>query len=513
MPENRVDVVVAGAGPNGLMVACELALAGVRPVVLDRLPGPSDEPKANGLVGQVIRTLDIRGLYHTFSGDAEPPQPMYAWMFAGMPVPFLNVRDNPMYGLLIQQPRVVRLLDERARGLGVNVRWGHALTDVVMTADGVALTVASPDGSYRLDARYLVGADGGRSVVRKSVGIEFPGITSRTVARIAHVYLPDEMRTGDGGINIPGFGRLPFGHNRFDSGGVILFEAEPGRPLIGTVEFGDPPSDAIPMTIQEVRESVRRVIGVDVPFDPPRGPGPHALRRIGGQNTRQADRYRIGNVLLVGDSAHVHSAMGGPGLNLGLQDAMNLGWKLAAEVNGWAPDGLLDTYHSERYPVGERVMMHSMAQTALMAPGPEVAALRTLFGELLNKPDAAAHMAHLLAGSDVRYEVGDSHPLAGRFVPDLTLGDGQRVAELLHNARPVLLDLSGGTAAEVAREWEHRVDIVVATIPDDRVSALLIRPDGYIAWAADTFEGDDEARLRAAVGRWFNAEVRTPASF
>jgi hypothetical protein len=181
-------------------------------------------------------------------------------------------------------------------------------------------------------------------------------------------------------------------------------------------------------------------------------------------------------------------------------------------VNDWAPAGLLDTYQSERYPVGERVMMQSMAQTALMLPGPEVAALRTLFGELLEKPDTAAHMAHLLAGSDVRYEVGDSHPLAGRFVPELTLGNGQRVAELLHGARPVLLDLSGGTAVEAARGWRHRVDTIVATIPDYRLSALLIRPDGYVAWAADAFERDDESRLRAALQRWFAGEnVRVPA--
>jgi hypothetical protein len=240
-----------------------------------------------------------------------------------------------------------------------------------------------------------------------------------------------------------------------------------------------------------------------VPIEPPRGAGPHALRRINGQNTRQADRYRAGDVFLVGDSAHVHSAMGGPGLNLGLQDAMNLGWKLAAVINGWAPDGLLDTYHRERYPVGERVMMHSMAQTAMMMPGPEITALRKLFGELMQTRDGAAHIAHLLAGSDVRYDVGDPHPLAGSFVPDLTLSDGRRVAELLHAARPVLLDLSGGAVAEAAAEWRHRVDAVVADVSDCSLSALLIRPDGYVVWAADAFDDEDEGRLFTALRRWF----------
>ncbi len=220
--------------------------------------------------------------------------------------------------------------------------------------------------------------------------------------------------------------------------------------MVGTIEFDQHADDSEPMTLDELRDSARRVLGVDLPVEPPAGDGPHALRRIAGQNTRQADRYRAGNIFLLGDSAHVHSAMGGPGLNLGLQDAMNLGWKLAAAVNGWAPADLLDTYHSERYPVGERVMMHSMSQTALFGPGPEIAALRELFKELLQQPSVAEHMAHLLAGSDVRYDVGDDHPLAGRLAPDLTLGDGRRVSELLHQGRPVLLDLSGGRVGEAA---------------------------------------------------------------
>jgi hypothetical protein len=259
------------------------------------------------------------------------------------------------------------------------------------------------------------------------------------------------------------------------------------------------------MTLDELRDSARRVLGVELPVEPPTGDGPHAMRRIAGQNTRQVDRYRAGNILLLGDSAHVHSAMGGPGLNLGLQDAVNLGWKLAATVNGWAPPDLLDTYHAERYPVGQRVMMQSMSQTALFGPGPEIAALRELFKELLQQPGVAEHMAHLLAGSDVRYDVGDDHPLAGRLAPDLTLDNGKRVAELLHSARPVLLDLSGGHVGEAARGWADRVDVVVGATADAEVCALLIRPDGYVVWAADTFERADGDRLHAALQRWFGA--------
>jgi 2-polyprenyl-6-methoxyphenol hydroxylase-like FAD-dependent oxidoreductase len=503
MSETQVPVVISGAGPNGLMVACELALAGVQPVVLERLPAPSDEPKANGMVGQVVRQLDMRELYQRFTESDDPPHPAYQWIFSGMSVPLFGLPDNPMYALMMAQPRLVRLLDERARELGVDIRWGHELIGVQTRSGGAAVDVSGADGTYTLETTYLVGADGGRSIVRKLAGIDFPGHTSNTIARIAHVRVPDEIRGPNGGIDVPGVGPLPFGHNRLDNGGFIYAEFESERSMVGTIEFDEPVDDLEPMTLDELRDSARRVLGVDLPVEPPPGPGPHALRRIAGQNTRQADRYRAGNIFLVGDSAHVHSAMGGPGLNLGMQDAVNLGWKLAAAVNGWAPSELLDTYQSERYPVGERVMMQSMSQTALFGPGPEIAALRKLFNELLQQPSVAEHMAHLLAGSDVRYDVGSDHPLAGRLLPDVALDDGRRVAGLLHAARPVLLDLSGGRVGDVARGWADRVDVVAGAVADFEACAMLIRPDGYVAWAADTFEVDDEDRLRAALQRWF----------
>jgi 2-polyprenyl-6-methoxyphenol hydroxylase-like FAD-dependent oxidoreductase len=501
MSDEHADIVIAGAGPNGLMLACELALAGVRAVVLDTLPGPSPEPKANGLIGQVVRALDMRGLYQAFTGDDNPPQPSYGWIFAGMALNFLGVPDNPMYALPIQQPRLVRLLEKRARDVGVDLRWGHGLSGLRQGPESVALTVSSPEREYGMAAGYLVGADGGHSLVRKSVGIDFPGTTLDSVARLAHVHIPDDLRRPDGGIDVPGFGRIPFGHNRLDRGLVIYAELEPGRPLLGTIELG-PPVEETPMSLDELRESARRILGVDVPFEEPKGPGPHALRRINGQNSRHAEHYRAGRVLLLGDAAHVHSAMGGPGLNLGLQDTMNLGWKLAAHLNGWAPSGLLDTYESERHPVGERVMMHSQAQIALVAPGPEVAALRKLLGELFTIPDVAKHMAALLSGNDVRYDVGDDHPLPGWPVPAVTLDDGRRVEELLHDARPVLLDL-GGAVGDAARGWTDRVDVVGATVADRPAAALLIRPDGYVAWAADTFGPAEEAGLHEALRRWF----------
>ncbi len=507
MTVEAADIVISGAGPNGLLLACELALAGVRPVVLDKLPGPSDEPKANGLVGQVIRQLDMRGLYHAFGGEEGPPRPAYGWMFAGMALDFLGIDDNPLYSLLIQQPRVVRLLEKRARDLGVDIRWGHELTALRPGEQGVALTVATSGRAYRLDAGYLVGADGGRSTVRKSVGIGFPGHTSPIVSRIAHVSLPEKLLVPGRGYDIPGFGLLPFGHNRFANGTIIAFPIEPDRPMVGTIEYGQTFGGADrPLTLDELRESIRRIIGVDVPLGPPKGPGPHALRKLDTTNSRQAEHYRVGRVLLVGDAAHVHSPMGGPGLNLGMQDAVNLGWKLAATVTGKAPNGLLDTYESERYPVGERVMMHSQAQLALCAPGPEVEALRSLFGELVSQREVAKHMAGLLAGSDVRYDVGDDHRLSGRMVPDLVLDDGRRVVELLHDARPVLLDATGGKASAAAAAWADRVDLVTGTVTDGP-AALLIRPDGYVAWAADTFDDRHASALRTALARWFGAKL------
>lgn len=501
MTDHRV--VISGAGPNGLMLACELALAGITAVVLDGLPGPSPEPKANGLVGQVIRMLDMRGLYADFTGDEQPPQPLPRWMFSGMQLDFSDLSESPMHALPMPQPRLLRLLEKRAIELGVDLRWGHELTGLQPGAEDVELSVANADGLYPLTADYLVGADGGRSLVRKSVGIEFPGTTSATVARLAQVHVPEELSTPDGGLDIPGVGHIPFGHNRFDTGMVLVGSLQPGVVLVGTHEQG-PAAEQGPMSIAELRGSLQRILGVNVALEEPRGPGPHALRRIDGQNTRQAEHYRAGRVLLLGDSAHVHSAMGGPGLNLGLQDTVNLGWKLAAVVNGWAPPGLLDSYEAERHPVGQRVMMHSMAQSALMAGGPEVAELRKLFGELIAMPEVSEHLGRLLAGSDVRYDVGDDHRLSGYLVPEVTLDDGRRVASLLHKARPVLLDLCGGAAATGARGWADRVDIVEAELAGGP-AAILLRPDGYVAWAADEFVAGATSSLEAALGRWFGS--------
>jgi 2-polyprenyl-6-methoxyphenol hydroxylase-like FAD-dependent oxidoreductase len=509
----ETDVVIAGAGPNGLMLAGELALAGVRPLVLDPLAEPSNRPKANGIIGQAVRLLDHRGLYARLTGDPEPPRPMPAFVFGALPLDLARLDANPMVGLSAPQRRIEQVLGERARELGVEVRRAHELLAFSQTEDVVDLLVRGPDGRYRQQCRYLVGCDGAHSTVRKQAGIAFDGTTTAdVVSRTAHVLLPGAVLVPHRAeLEVPGLGVLGlYAWNRTGNGAYAVLPLPAGALSISTMEWA-PADDEEPPTLEEVRASAHRVLGADLDLRPPTGPGPHLLRRLVGRNTRLARSYRRGRVLLVGDAAHVHAAVGAPGLNLGLQDAANLGWKLAAQVNGWAPDGLLDTYQSERRPAAERVVMHTTAQTALMSPGPEVSALRELFAELLADEPATRRIANLLAGSDVRYPMRPGeptdHPLVGRFAPDLTLqtDDGPtRLANLLRTARPLLLDLGHGGLAAEATGWRDRVDTVIATTEHPTATALLIRPDGYVAWAApDPRAGDQAAGLTSALTTWF----------
>jgi len=509
------DVVIAGAGPNGLMLACELSLAGARPIVLERLPEPSAEPRANGLVGQVVRMLDRRGLYERITGTTQPPRPTPGYMFAAMPLDLtLLGNDNPLYILPVPQARLTQVLAERAAELGVEVRSGHELTSFAQDDEAVTADVAGPDGSYRIQARYLVGADGGHSVTRKLSGIAFPGVTrDDTVSRTVNATPPaDWVDPVTRTLNVPGYGPIPLIMHHRTENGLFVFAPLPGRPpAVVTVEYGIPDDTTTPMTLAEMEESIRRVLGVDVPLTPPTGEGPHLMRRGIGTNTRLAERFRDRRVLLVGDAAHVHSATGGPGLNLGLQDAVNLGWKLAAAVRDDARAGLLDTYEAERRPVGQRVIMHTQAQSALNAPGPDVTALRELFGELLTEPRNVKHIADTMAGSDVRYETGD-HPLVGLFAPDLDLHTASgpiRLAQLTRDARPLLLDMTeGGLPSD--GPW----DVVRAEAQpssQSQASAILLRPDTYVAWASSSAIPDagEINALRAAADRWFGEALST----
>jgi 2-polyprenyl-6-methoxyphenol hydroxylase-like FAD-dependent oxidoreductase len=506
------DVVIVGAGPTGLMLACEVCRAGVRPLVLERQPQIRDIPKAGGLSGQILELLRFRGELERFeaAGTAAIPATRLPW--GGMHVDFTQLADPPMEVLPLPQPQLERVLDDFARELGAEIRRGGEVVGLSQDDDTVTADVRGSDGPTRVTARYLVGCDGASSRVRDLAGIPFPGITYPEVQRLAQVTVPEGVTVLENGdIDVAGHGRIPFGFTRTERGEFALGSTNPGLMGLYTSEEEEAVAydDDEPMTVTELRDSLSRVLGVDLPLGEPT-----RLTRF-TFHARQVERYRDGRILMAGDAAHLFPSPG-VALGAGLLDSVNLGWKLAADVQGWAPDGLLDTYQDERRLACARTMLHAQAQVAIRrGHDPAAVALRELFQELLVDEQPVRRLGGLMAGSEVRYPFPghDHHALIGTFAPDLGLRTDQgatSVAELMRTARPVFLNLADRPdLREIAREWQDRVDIHTAETDHRPVDALLIRPDVHVAWAATIDEPTDSAAaaLRDALSGWFG----TPA--
>jgi 2-polyprenyl-6-methoxyphenol hydroxylase-like FAD-dependent oxidoreductase len=511
MRVSDADVIIVGAGPTGLMLATELSLAGARPLVLERLPQPRDIAKAGGLSGQILHLLHYRGLLERFEAAGNAPRPAPRFPFGGMHIDFTRLAEPPMQAVRLPQPLLERLLEEHARELGADIRRGHEVVGVSHVAgqdqDTVTADVRGPDGPYRVTARYLVGCDGVHSRVRHMAGIPFPGITYPEVNRLGQVAMPDSVTVlDDGDYEVPGIGRLRAGFTQTERGmfAISSYTCADLSVFTSEEEAGQYDDDT-PMTLTELQDSIRRVLGANLPLGEPT-----RLCRF-TFHARHAERYRDGRVLLAGDAAHLFPAPG-VALNAGMLDAVNLGWKLAADVHGWAPDGLLDTYHDERHLAAARTLLHTQAQVALRRGyDPAAEALRELFAELLVDEQPLRRMGALIAGTDIRYPLPNpnQHALIGAFVPDLTLRTEQgttSVAELMHAARPVFLDMAGrADLREIARGWQHRIEIHTAVTDQRPADALLIRPDAHIAWAATIDEPTDTAFvvLREALFGWF----------
>ncbi|POX42871.1 hypothetical protein C3486_03025 [Streptomyces sp. Ru73] len=499
MPDTQdfdFDVLVVGGGPVGMLIASELRIAGVKTAVLERLTERTPHSKAFGLHARSLESLDRRGLAERFRDGAR------SWNnghFAGLDVwvDFALLDSAHNYALLSEQTRTERLLEEHALELGTDIRRGHEVTAVRQDENGAEADVTGPGGAYTLRARYLVGTDGGRSLVRRSAGIGFPGTGGRVTARLADVVLADREKA-------------PMGMERTERGLLFCVPLDETYHRVATFDFEKGKEPGSELSLAEFTESLREVWGDDLGAAEPRWLSWFT------DSACQAERYREGRIFLAGDAAHTHFPVGGQGVNLGLQDAFNLGWKLAAEVNGWAPEGLLDTYDRERQEPARNVLSNTRAQIALMNPDPYVTQLRELFQDLMAKDQVNRHIAEMLSGVRVRYGLeGAEHRLLGDFARDLTLRTEEgsdTLPKFLRGGGFVLLDLAGvPEVSETFGEWaapqerSDRVRRVVATCEEEpELAGVLVRPDGYVAWAADRSAPGAEiaAGLRAALAAW-----------
>ncbi|MGW6822487.1 rifampin monooxygenase [Streptomyces sp. NPDC055005] len=472
-----VDVIVVGGGPTGLMLACELRLAGVGVVVLERLTEPSGQSRGRGLHARSVELMDQRGLLDRFLAVSEKFQ--VGGLFGGVVKPWPDRLDTAHpYGLATPQPVTERLLDERALELGTEIRRGRALVGLTQDEDGV--TVETADGTH-LRSRYVVGCDGGRSAVRKLLGVGFPGEPASVETLLGDMELTEDPATIAAVVEEVRRTQLRFGAQPDVDGNRGVYRVL--VPAEGVAE-----DRATPPTLEEFKERLRACAGTDFGAHSPRW-----LSRF-GDATRQAERYRVGRVLLAGDAAHIHPPTGGQGLNLGVQDAFNLGWKLAAAVNGWAPEGLLDSYHAERHPAGAAVLENTRAQMTLLGADPGPTALRKLFSKLMDFDEVNRYVTGMITAVDVRYDLGEGHELLGRRMRDVTLKRG-RLYELMRDGRGLLLDRTGRLSAE---GWADRVAHVVDACEELDVPAVLLRPDGHVAWA-----GGEQRDLLTALHRWF----------
>jgi 2-polyprenyl-6-methoxyphenol hydroxylase-like FAD-dependent oxidoreductase len=497
---STAQVVVAGAGPTGLMLACELRLGGVDVVVVERrAAGTVGESRAPGINARSVEVFSQRGLADEFLSRGKT---LPGVLFSGLPMAPHKADPDWPSALILPQHETERILADRAAELGVRFLWSTSVVDLRQDDDGVEVFVEGPEGLEGIRADYLVGCDGGRSAVRKICEIPFPGddpISYWVVGDVGLDSPPDE-----GGV---------FGRNE-RVGTYQISRAEPGWFRLSMMRATPPSDRTAPVTLDELRETMLDGIGTDYGLREARW-----MSRF-SDGFRHVAEYRHGRVFLAGDAAHTHSPIGGQGLNLGIQDAVNLGWKLAAVLEGGAPHGLLDSYHQERHPIGATVLQLAKAQTTLIKPGRQNDALRGVIADLLTVPEVCLRLSGILSGLNLRYPLGDSHPLLGRRMPNLALvtRDGAtEVFSMLRKAHPVLINLgaSGLTAAPAL--WADRVDYVTARLEPGQsgsqmhlpvfgdvpaFDAVFVRPDGYVAWVNPVSEPVAHDALTAALTQW-----------
>jgi 2-polyprenyl-6-methoxyphenol hydroxylase-like FAD-dependent oxidoreductase len=490
-------VVIAGGGPTGLVLAAELALAGVDVAVVERRPDQEvTGSRAGGLHARTLEVLDQRGVAERFIAQGQKAQ---AVGFAGVQFDLAGFPTRHPYSLGLRQHHIERILAGWVDEFEVAFYRGAEVAGFTQDDDGVE--VALSDGRA-LRARYLVGCDGGRSLVRKAAGIAFPGAAPTTSNLIAWAELaekPPEWGTRRDALGIHAI--APVEYEIRD--GEILY-ADHGPIGVLVTEAG--PIRATEPTLDDLKAALVAAYGTDYGIH-----SPTWISRF-TDAARQAETYRKGRVLVAGDAAHIHPPDGGQGLQTGVQDAMNLGWKLAQVIRGVSSEGLLDTYHAERHPVGARVLRNTMASALLRRDDDRTSAARNTIAELLHMEEPRRRFAAMMAGLDIRYDLGEGHPLLGRRMPDLdiaTAAGPTRVFSLLHQARPVLLNLGGPDDLDIA-PWADRVRRVDARydgaweLPDAGLvtvpTAVLIRPDGHVAWVG---EGGGPCGLTEAMNRWF----------